>query len=134
MNIWIVNANIDRILELYWKGYSFYQALEIVKGGEKVKKGNSPEVREIRAKAIAFIKDNDKKLSREEIITELVENFGYAYKTALIMLSEARRAEPEYNKNTGKGLMKFLQKLEEKEQKALERKMLEKEHREKFQF
>ncbi len=38
MNIWVINANIDRILELYWEGYSFYEALEIVKGGEKVEK------------------------------------------------------------------------------------------------
>lgn len=36
MNIWIINANIEKILELYWEGYSFYEALEIVKGGEKV--------------------------------------------------------------------------------------------------
>lgn len=34
MNIWVINANIEKILELYWKGYSFYEALEIVKGGE----------------------------------------------------------------------------------------------------
>lgn len=35
MNIWVINANIEKILELYWKGYSFYEALEIVKGGEE---------------------------------------------------------------------------------------------------
>nr|DAF32484.1 MAG TPA: Protein of unknown function (DUF2829) [Caudoviricetes sp.] len=38
MNTWVINANIEKILELYWKGYSFYQALEIVKEGEKVEK------------------------------------------------------------------------------------------------
>ncbi len=36
MNTWVINANIEKILELYWKGYSFYQALEIVKGGEEL--------------------------------------------------------------------------------------------------
>lgn len=36
MNIWVINANIEKILELYWKGYSFYEALEIVKGGEEL--------------------------------------------------------------------------------------------------
>ena len=99
-----------------------------------MKRGNSADVREIRMKAIAFIKENDKNLSREEISTELVERFGYAERTALGLISQAKRVEPAYNKNTGEGLMKFLQKLEEKEQKARERKMLEKEHREKFQF
>lgn len=101
----------------------------------KFKRGNSADVREIRMKAIAFIKENDKKLSREEISTELVERFGYAYKTALGLISQAKRAEPAYNKNTGEGLMKFLQKLEKEGQKAYERKKLETElNRPKFRF
>ncbi len=46
-----------------------------------MKRGNSADVREIRMKAIAFIKENDKNLSREEISTELVERFGYVERT-----------------------------------------------------
>lgn len=106
-----------------------------MKGVRKLKKGNGPEVREIRAKAIAFYKENDGELSSAKIARKLVENFGYTYHTAMTLLCEARRAEPEYNKNTGQGLRKFLQELEEREQKAYERKKLETElNRPKFFF
>ena len=44
-----------------------------------------------REKALAYIKENDKKLSREEISTELVERFGYAERTALGLISQAKK-------------------------------------------
>lgn len=87
-----------------------------------MKKGNSAECRRRRAKAIDFCKEHEKRLSRKEIATKLIEKFGYSYGTALILVSEAKRIELGYNENTGKGLIKFLQSLEEREQKAYERK------------
>lgn len=87
-----------------------------------MKRGNSADVREIRMKAIAFIKENDKKLSREEISTELVERFGYAERTALGLISQAKKGGASIQQKYWRRLMKFLQKLEEKEQKAREKK------------
>ena len=44
------------------------------------------------------------------------------------------KIQPPYDINTGEGFKEYLEQQEREKQKALERKMLEKEHREKFQF
>lgn len=137
MNIWDINANIEKILELYWKGYDFYKALEIVKEGEKVEK----EVRRLKrneklkrhARAIAFCKENAE-LGSEEIIKRLIRDFGYARGSAYNISREAVTGKVG-GKYIKKSLKAYLDSLEVEEQKAYERKMLEEElSRPKFFF
>ena len=88
-------------------------------------------------KAIAFCKENIK-LSKAETIERLVEEFGYASKTAYNILREAETEKVRKNSRTkcaSEGLKAYLDRLEVEEQKAYERKMLEKElDRPKFFF
>lgn len=94
---------------------------------------------ERKKRALAFVKQNNK-LPNGKIIKKLMQEFQYSYSGARNVLMESRVNNKtkgnwkHYNKNTGEGLRKYLEQQEREKQKALERKRLEKEHREKFQF
>ena len=97
------------------------------------------EILERKKRALAFAKQNNK-LPNGKIIKKLMQEFQYSYSSARNILAESgansktKRKWKNYDKNTGEGLRKYLDQQEHEEQKALERKRLEKEHREKFQF
>lgn len=97
------------------------------------------EIIERKKRTLTFAK-KIKELPSGEIIKKLMQEFQYSYSSARNILvesganSKTKRNWKDYNKNTGEGLRKYLDQQEHEEQKALERKRLEKEHREKFQF
>lgn len=108
-----------------------------MKGGESMSKAKL--AREFARKH----RDCPKAYLAKRIALEFKYTLPGAYNIIYTMNEEKRdynfkrpriKIQPPYDINTGEGLRKYLDQQEREEQEVLERKRLEKEHREKFQF